>query len=311
MNKLSILLILGLAFSNLLGAELSEESKCEQHIEETIKKLNLLYESDEVAPIAFDRAQLQSERRNDQYRQLSVWRFYIAQGVIVDCLPGSGDVYSVLRSNVVDAAPLYDSKPVPAWTMNQAAEKAKPWVQAVLGYYPANLSAPRGSFDSDMRDAKRYYDGEWTIRWHRTDSEGHVFELDDLVVNLSEKYGMTGCRLNFDSTFEEGHGPLISSKEALAAARSPAEILLNNRGLVGPFIPSGLQLGDAKTDLWIVNPSNVFQSKTADQVVNKLAARLAWTVEYTLMNGKTPDPDHTMTIKIDARTKEVLGADFH
>ncbi len=308
-NKIRLLLLTGIFFLNWAHAEPTEESKCAQQVEQTVKKLNVLYISHHLDPIHFDAAQLKFDRHYNQFKQLNVWRFYIAPDTSMDCLPRSCEVFGFLR-DTPDNPPLYNSKPVPNWTLNQAAEEAKPWVQTVLGYFPPNLSAPRGTFDSDMRDAKRYYDGQWLIRWQRTDSQGHLFEMDGLTANMSEKYGSLGFRLNFDSTFEEVHGKLISSEEALAAARAPAEILLNNRNLAGPFIPPGLHLGDAKTALFIVNPNNILQCKTMDQVKNQLAARLAWRVEYTLMDGDVPASYHTMIIRIDAQTKEVLGGDF-
>jgi hypothetical protein len=309
MKEIASLLLIGLALFTLAYAEPNEEAKCSQRVEEAVKKLNVLYASRHLSPIPFDPSQPDISQQYEFSRQLNVWNFYFAPTVNMECLPVSHDIIYFSRDDLYEHSPLSSNKPVPIWTLDQAAEEAKPWVQAVLGYFPSNLSALHGSFNVEMRDAKRYYGGRWLIRWQRTDSQGHIFDMDGLTVFLSETYGLIGCSLNFDSTYDENHGRLISEEEALAAARSPAETLLNDHNLSMVILPPGLRLGSGKADLYIVNPNNFFQHKATDRIVTSLTARLAWVIKYSLMNGDNPAP-YAVIVRIDAQTKEVLGGDF-
>jgi hypothetical protein len=305
MKQIAILLFLFTIFMERTFADVSELSECKERVEAAIKALNALYINHHLEPIQIQPDQLQFQRQPDPRLQHNIWRTYLGLGTFVDCLPVTGALKTIIRTDLINDSELYNSEPVPTWTPVQVAEEAKPWVQAFLGYFPKNLGTPVTQFGSDKRDAKRYYGGEWDILWPRVDAQGHRFERDDLVVNISEKLGLTLCGLHFDSTYQEATGKLISRDDALAAARAPAEALLAKA--LGEL---GSTLGSPKADLFIVNPNNIFQIDDMSHLVIDPNARLAWRVEYTLGGSQTFMPYHSVVVRIDAQTGKVLGGEL-
>ena len=313
-NKLTLSL-LGwwiFAFSTTLADQTqAEQARCIEQVGQAVKRLNVLLVSNHLPIMEFDPNNITIKSSYDRQRRLNFWKIRTPSHIYFDCLPKNCILVSVYRDFLYKNAPLYDSPPKPTWTPEQAIEKAKLWARAVLNDFPSDVGVPQVNFKPQM-ELPKYHDGEWEIRWPRVDSQGHSFDLDALHVHLSEKLGLVDVNLRFVSTFDEVQGKTISKEEAIEASHSPAETLLHG-DLARPYLPSGLQLGNATASMWIMNPKDVFKSKTLTEMntSEQTKARLAWVVVYPLMNGAAPVPDQNVEVWIDAQTKEVIGGDFH
>ena len=308
--KIAIVIILVLLLScEFVSASEPEQAICAQQVQEVIGKLNILYAKQQAPLIPFDSTQLSCGEEPTTLWKTRFYRCSFPSGMVFECLPEEKQVVGYIGIN---PDIFTDKIPMPQLTLQQAAEAAKPWVKAVLGDLPLNLAPPRGTFHFNMRDAHRFYSGEWHIRWQRTDAHGHLFERDDLVAEYSEKFGLIACFSNFNSTFDTPLGKPISKEDALAVARPAAEDWLKNK-MSASVTGSGWHLGPVQAELWVVDPNNFFHSETKAQIVNDLHARLAWKCVFPLVSEKTPselEHLHAVVVKIDALTKEVIGGDY-
>jgi hypothetical protein len=202
----------------------------------------------------------------------------------------------------------YDSPPKATWTSEQAIQKCKFWFESVYGEAIANVGTPDAVYE-DQPNMPRYRNGQWAVRWPRTDARGHRFLEDNIYCTLDEKYGASFLGRHFVSTFVECQKMLITADEAIAISRPAATTLLSAR--IASEWSGGLTLkSEAKAEVRIVNPNHILKYLTSEEVPwpGDVLARLAWVIKLRASDAKTRNV--YIYLWIDTETKEVLGGEF-
>lgn len=276
----------------------------------TMAKINEVLESQHLSLITVDPAALVVRSSPNIYRKENQIEITAANGIEVDLLPGSLEVIGFQRDVPRDASVSYDAPPKPAWTPDQAAEKSKAWIKALLGSIPSTLGKPKMNYQPDV-NLPKYYDGVWYIGWPRTDSQGHYFGQDGITVVLSEKHGLTGFSYGFYSKYSDAQKIVVSHDQAIEIGRSAAQQLLGSP-LTADWSGRLKLLPAATAELVIVNPNHILKYKSFDEMSaaneGSLNARLAWVVEYRAENDK--GMGRYVDVWVDTETKEILGGDF-
>ena len=303
-SPFTLLALYGAASLHLASADTTIPTPVEERIATKVNALNTIYIGRHLEPIHLDVGNLKAEEIPSlKWSQGTFWHIYVAPSTFVDCDSGTGFPNAIIRDDLVEKGTVYGKKPVPNWSSSRAVFEAKPWIHAFLGYLPQNLGRPQTQFNFDEGDTNQYYDGYWIIVWPRIDARGYPFEKDDLVVQISEKYGLTSCALYFDSDYKEAPGQFISKGDGISkAGASAAE-------LVKKFLPNAT-LGPSRAELRVVNLNNLFEIADLNQLKAERTARLAWRIEFSFLSDASQLRYHALVINIDALTGEVLGGNL-
>lgn len=197
----------------------------------------------------------------------------------------------------------------PAWTPEHAIKEAQAWYRVIIGNFPANTGTPTVEYVTPTYNPPKYYDGEWMIKWPRTDARGNRFALDNITVTVSEKYGITSLAKNFVSEFSENTKVAVSQKDAIEIARPAAQRLLKSpltsQWATGLSIENG-----ASAKMWIINPNHILKHENIEDMATAgdLRARLAWVVKFRASNSDGLGSN--IFVWVDAENAEILGGDF-
>lgn len=197
----------------------------------------------------------------------------------------------------------------PAWTPEKAIKEAQAWYCVIIGKFPANTGTPTVEYVTPTSNPPKYYDGEWMIKWPRTDAMGNRFALDNITATVSEKYGITSLAKNFVSEFSENTKIAIPEKDAIEIARPVAQKLLKSP-LISQWATAAFIEDGASAKMWIINPNHILNYENIGDIATAgdLKARLAWVVKFRISNSDAQNRD--IFIWIDAENADLLGGDF-
>jgi hypothetical protein len=246
----------------------------------------------------------------DALRKQKIIQVSFNPQINVEILPDSFEVISFYRDIASAGFTFYAAAPKPTWTQERAIKEARDWYKTVIGTFPKNVGTPVTEFMPGL-DPPKYYDGQWSIRWPRIDSQGHQFYQDTISGTLNEKYGITSFANNFISKYTDGQKILVSKDQAIEIGRATALKLLGSP--LAADWSAGLSLHSAATaELWIVNPYHILNYKSFEAMMEanegSLNARLAWVTEYRAENAQ--GMGRYVDVWVDTETKEILGGDF-
>ncbi|HWB61001.1 MAG TPA: hypothetical protein VG733_16010 [Chthoniobacteraceae bacterium] len=263
----------------------------------------------------FDPAEPRFREAHESWRKIDVWVCQF-KSVEVQCVPKSNELVMFSREFPLENDTLYDKPPKPAWSEEHAISEARAWATAFLGEFPSNVGTARARYAITAMQSSKYYDGEWYITWPRVDSRGHPFACDSVRVTLSEKHGAIIIGQFFGSKYEERQDAPISREQAIEISAGPARRLLGSQTARDWFQSDAgtdatrYKLGAASAELWIVNPDRIVPPPAVEDIFSGGPnGRLAWGVTYTLTDGNLKETRHSLSVWVDAYSKEILEKD--
>jgi hypothetical protein len=314
MATLSKSALLGFVIFFLTGSaglgNVIHQKKYEAIFAETLSRVNNLLKSEQWPVLAYDPKSLKTTSSFDPTWRNTVVEVDSSSGIEVSILLDSFDVVSFQR-NFPEAEYInYDAPPKPKWQTDQAVDKAKTWVKALLGRIPDNIGKPKAQY-TPLLNLPKYHEGTWTISWPRVDAQGHLFTNDVINVIFSEKFGIIAYACVFTSKYNESQKIVISHDQAIKIAQPAAQKLLDSP-LTADWSKGLNLLPAATTELWIVNPNHILKYNSFEEAAmagSDITARLAWAVEYRAVNAQ--GMGRSIDVWVDTETGEVLGGDFH
>ncbi len=224
-------------------------------------------------------------------------------------MPDSFEIVAFYRSLALGQLGASSTPIKPAWTSKQAIKEALSWYQDIIGKFPANTGTPIVEYSAPAYNPPKYYDGEWMVKWPRTDARGNWFALDAITITVNEKHGITSLVKNFVSEFSENTKVAVSEKEAIEIARPLAKKLLKSP-LTSQW-STGLAIeGGGTAKMWIINPNHILKYENIEDMATAgdLEARLAWVVKFRASNSDGLGSN--IFVWVDAENAEILGGDF-
>jgi len=114
-----------------------------------------------------------------------------------------------------------------AWKSEQAIRVATSFRDVLANLSNIHLGPPTAKYKADYSyegtpSVKTYHNGEWEVRWNRTDGKGHDFGSNLILIVLSEKYGLKGASVFLDDEYVELPGQYMPQDIAVAIAKRGA-----------------------------------------------------------------------------------------
>lgn len=311
MRSEKILAVFLLAFAMTLSTGLSESQDQHRYKETAIDLLSKVNEGLKTRSMAgFEiPGEATVSLTEDVLRQRKIIWVRFSPQINVQLMPDSFEVVAFYRSLVLGQLSTSNTPIKPVWTPERAIKEAQSWYQDLIGKFPADAGTPIVEYAAPAYNPPKYYDGEWMVKWPRTDAKGNCFALDTITITVNEKHGITSLAKNFVSEFSENTKIAVSEKEAIEIARPVAQKLLKSpltsKWSTGLAIESG-----ATAKMWIINPNHILKYQNIEDMATAgdLKARLAWVVKFRASNSDGLGSN--IFVWVDAENAEILGGDF-
>jgi len=201
----------------------------------------------------------------------------------------------------LENGPYFEPPDKPKLNEQEAMKLATDFLSVCPRDNDVRLSPPRASFDhtgeTPTKTGMKTKQGEWWVRWHRTDEEGHLFTDDSATAVIAEGFGPSFLVSRFDMSYHKDTGPIISQDSAEKAARN---VVANIQWSGKPFATVNLE----QSTLGICRPSQDLRNYQAGL---EEEGRLAWLQTFGCKLPGAPDGWVSVCVNTDAYSGEVIN----